>query len=79
MTSDRCLEHVINLMNIDIMKHVMKIAIVETKTAIWEYDPSDPSNHISNGGLDVIVTIHTLVIKVSGTVHLSMMILDQLE
>ncbi|KAF8676686.1 hypothetical protein AX14_004846 [Amanita brunnescens Koide BX004] len=64
-----CLEHVINLANIDVMKHITKIAVVETKTAIWEYDPSDPSNRISNGGLDVIATIRTLAIKIqaSGT------------
>jgi hypothetical protein len=61
----RCLAHVINLANIDVMGHITKIAAVETKTAIWEYDPADPSNRISNGGLDVIATIRTLAVKVS--------------
>ena len=49
----------------DVMSHITKIAAVETKTAIWEYDPALPSNRISNGGLDVIATIRTLAIKVS--------------
>ncbi len=62
---DRCLAHVINLANIDIMAHITRIAMVESKAAIWDYDPGLPSNHISNGGLDVIATIRTLAIKVS--------------
>ena len=41
------------------------IALVESKATIWDYDPEIPSNHISNGGLDVIATIRTLAIKVS--------------
>ena len=65
MTFDRCLAHVINLANIDVMGHITRIAIVESKAAIWDYDPGLPSNHISNGGLDVIATIWTLAIKVS--------------
>ena len=47
------------------MAHITKIAVVETKSAIWDYDPADPANRISNGGLDVIATIRTLAIKVS--------------
>jgi hypothetical protein len=66
LTFDRCLGHVINLATIDVMSHITKIAAVETKSAIWEYDPALPSNRISNGGLDVIATIRTLAIKVSG-------------
>ncbi|KAH9048755.1 hypothetical protein EDB84DRAFT_1556597 [Lactarius hengduanensis] len=38
---DMCLGHVINLANINVMGHITKIAAVETKTAIWEYDPAD--------------------------------------
>ena len=55
----------INLANIDIMAHITRIALVESKAAIWDYDPELPSNRISNGGLDVIATIRTLAIKVS--------------
>ena len=64
MTPDRCLAHVINLATIDVMSHITKLAAVETKTAIWEYDPALPTNRISNGGLDVIAMIQTLAIKV---------------
>ncbi|KAF8235082.1 hypothetical protein L208DRAFT_1543662 [Tricholoma matsutake] len=58
-----CLSHVVNLANIDVMDHVTKIAAMETTTAIWEYDPSLPNNHVLNGSLDVIVAIRTLAIK----------------
>jgi hypothetical protein len=53
-----------NLANIDVMSHITKIAAVETTTAIWEYDPELPANHILGGSLDVIATICTLAIKV---------------
>ena len=46
------------------MSHITKIAAVETTTAIWEYDPSLPDNHMLNGSLDVIAAIRTLAIKV---------------
>jgi len=59
----RCLEHVVNLANVDVMSHIMKITVVETTNAIWEYDPTDPGNHVLNGQLDVIAVIHTLTIK----------------
>jgi hypothetical protein len=62
--SKRCLAHVVNLGNIDVMGHITKIAAIETTTAIWEYDPLLPDNHVLNGMLDVIVAIQTLVIKV---------------
>jgi hypothetical protein len=60
----RCLEHVVNLVNIDIMAHITKLAVIETMSAIWEYDPLEPDNHVLGGGLDVIATIWTLAIKV---------------
>jgi hypothetical protein len=60
----RCLAHVVNLGNIDIMKHITKIAAVETTSAIWEYDPVLPDNRLLNGSLDVIAAIRTLAIKV---------------
>ena len=56
---------VLNLATMDVMLHITKTAILENKTAIWEYDPALPSNLISNGGLDVVTTIQTLAIKVS--------------
>ena len=59
-----CLAHVVNLENIDVMKHITKIAIVENATAIWEYDPSRDDNRILGGSLDVIATIQMLAIKV---------------
>ena len=46
------------------MAHIMKIAAVETTTAIWEYDPSLPDNRVLNGLLDVISAIRTVAIKV---------------
>ena len=53
----RCLAHVINLAIVDVMSHITKVAAVETTAAIWEYDPSLPSNCIINGSLDVIAAI----------------------
>jgi hypothetical protein len=46
------------------MSHITKLAAIETTTAIWEYDPSEPNNSVLGGGLDVVATIHTLAIKV---------------
>jgi hypothetical protein len=46
------------------MAHIMKLAIIETMSAIWEYDPSEPDNCVLGGGLDVITKIWTLTIKV---------------
>ena len=46
------------------MDHITKLAAVETTTAIWEYDPSLPNNHVLNGSLDVIEAIQMLAIKV---------------
>ena len=61
----RCLAHVINLTVVDVMSHITKVAAVETTAAIWEYDPSLPSNRIINGSLDVVAAIRTLAIKVN--------------
>ena len=52
-----CLGHIINLRNIDVMGHIMKIAAVENATAIWEYNPTCKDNCILGGSLDVIATI----------------------
>ena len=48
-----------------------KTAVIETRSMIWEYDPSDPNNCVLGGGLDIIPTIHTLAIKVCISVDLS--------
>jgi hypothetical protein len=47
------------------MSHITKLAVVETTTAIWEYDPLLPNNRIVNGSLDSIAALRTLIIKVS--------------
>ena len=59
-----CLGHVINLGNVDVMGHIMKIVAVENATAIWEYDPTREDNRVLGGSLDVIAAIRTLAIKV---------------
>ena len=46
------------------MDRITKIAAVETTTAIWEYDPSLPTNRVLNGSLDVVAAVRTLAIKV---------------
>jgi hypothetical protein len=58
------LEHVVNLATIDVMSYITKIAAIETRNAIWEYDPMLVDNCVLNGNLDVIATIRTLVTKV---------------
>ena len=46
------------------MSHITKIAAIENSNAIWEYDPTLPSNTVLGGSLDVIAAIRTLVVKV---------------
>jgi hypothetical protein len=58
------LGHVVNLGNVDVMKNITKIAVVENATSIWEYDPSRDDNRVLGGSLDVIAAIRTLAIKV---------------
>ena len=53
----RCLGHIVNLANVAVMDHITKIAAVETTTAIWEYDPSLPDNHVLNSSLDVVAAV----------------------
>jgi hypothetical protein len=48
------------------MAHIMKLAVIETMNAIWDYDPSEPDNCVLGSGLDIIATIWTLAIKVCG-------------
>ncbi|KAF8060908.1 hypothetical protein FPV67DRAFT_1423710, partial [Lyophyllum atratum] len=63
-----CLEHVVNLATVDVMGFITKLATVETATAIWEYDPSEPTNRVLGGSLDTIAAIRTLAIKVRDVV-----------
>ena len=56
------------------MDHITKLAVVETTTAIWEYDPSQANNRVLNGLLDVIAAIRTLVIKVGLPFHFYLLI-----
>jgi hypothetical protein len=46
------------------MKHVTNIATIETSQTIWEWNPDDPNNRLSNGSLDAISTLRTIAIKV---------------
>jgi hypothetical protein len=62
--SSSCLEHVVNLANVDVMGHITKIAAVENATAIWEYDPDLCDNRVLGGSLDVIAAVRTIAIKV---------------
>jgi hypothetical protein len=59
------LAHVVNIANVAFMSYITKIAAVETATAIWEYDPTLPDNHVLGGSLDVIAALRTVAIKVS--------------
>jgi hypothetical protein len=59
------LAHVVNIANVAFMSYIMKIAAVETATAIWEYDPTLPDNRVLGGSLDVIAALRTVAIKVS--------------
>jgi hypothetical protein len=47
------------------MRNITNIAAVENATAIWEYDPTQPGNHVLGGSLNVIAALCTLAIKVS--------------
>jgi hypothetical protein len=69
-----CLGHVVNLGNVDVMKQITKIAVVENATVIWEYDPSKEDNRVLGGSLDVIAAIRTFAIKVNIFVCLEILI-----
>lgn len=59
-----CLAHVIQLGNLDLMKHVTNIGAIETAATIWEWDPTAPDNRLSNGSLDAVSTLRTIAVKV---------------
>lgn len=65
----RCLGHVVNLGNVNVMNRITKIAAVEHTTAIWEYDPTLDDNRVLGGSLDVIAAIRTLAIKVCANLN----------
>jgi hypothetical protein len=74
--STSCLEHVVNLANVDVMGHITKIAAVENATAIWEYDPDLYNNRVLGGSLDVIAAVRTIAIKVSFLFFVSILLLN---
>ena len=78
LTVSRCLEHVVNLANGDIMSHITKVAVMETTQAIWEYDPTLEGNTVLGGNLDVIAAIRTIALKVSCYRHLGVTTLTHL-
>ncbi|KIK04409.1 hypothetical protein K443DRAFT_93276, partial [Laccaria amethystina LaAM-08-1] len=63
----RCLGHVVNLGNVDVMQNITKVAAVENATAIWEYDPTRTDNCVLGSSFDVIVAIRTLAIKIQAS------------
>ena len=63
----RCIRHVVQLAIEDLMKVVMQVGLIESKQAMWDYDPKAAENHVFSGGLDVIAAICTLAIKVSSS------------
>lgn len=63
----RCLEHVVNLANVDVMAHITRVAMIETLTAIWEFDPSLPNNCLHGNSLNVIAAIQTVAIKIQAS------------
>ena len=40
----RCLKHIVNLTNVAIITHIMKIAAIKNANAIWEYNLELPGN-----------------------------------
>ena len=71
----RCLAHVVNLGNVDVMAQITKLAAVENATAIWEYDPTKADNRVLGGSLDVIAAIRTLAIKVKNRILFTLQVL----
>lgn len=63
----RCLGHVLNLSNAAIMSHITTLAAAEASKAIWEFDPTLPSNSVLHGNLDVIASIRTIAAKIQAS------------
>lgn len=49
------------------MSEITQIDHIVTTTAIWEFNLALPTNHILDGSLDVVATIHTLAIKIQAS------------
>ncbi|KAI0760024.1 hypothetical protein C8Q74DRAFT_1220800 [Fomes fomentarius] len=62
-----CFTYIIQLTIEDFMSEITQKVALETKQAIWDYNPCESSS-LLNGGLDVTATIRTLAVKVS-TIH----------
>lgn len=60
----RCLAHVVNLAVGDFMKSVTSVAALESREAIWNFDPQQPTSRVLGNRLDVIAHLRTLGIKV---------------
>ena len=60
----RCLGHVVNIANTDVMAHVTNISAIKNATTIWEWNPALSSN-CKHRSLNVISALQTLAIKVS--------------
>ena len=59
-----CLAHIVNLAITDFMSIVIKIAHVETMTAIWEFNLTLSQNRVLGDLLNIVATIWTLAIKI---------------
>ncbi|OJT02272.1 Zinc finger BED domain-containing protein RICESLEEPER 2 [Trametes pubescens] len=62
-----CIAHVVQLGIEDFMTQITQVALVESKQAMWEYDPTLTENRVATGGLDVIAIIRTLAIKIQAS------------
>nr|VWO96606.1 C2H2-type domain-containing protein [Ganoderma boninense] len=62
-----CIGHVVQLAIEDFMTAVTQVGLVESKQAMWDYDPKAPENRVLAGGLDVIAAIRTLAIKIQAS------------
>jgi hypothetical protein len=65
-----CLAHVVNLGVVAVMSMITRIANVETSTAIWEFDPTDPNNRVLGNSLDVVAAVRTIAIKVRSLLYI---------
>jgi hypothetical protein len=63
-STNRCLANVVNLANAAVMSHLTRISVLETTSAIWEYDPNLVDNCVLGGSLEVIASIRMIAIKV---------------
>ncbi|KAI0713357.1 hypothetical protein C8Q76DRAFT_620229, partial [Earliella scabrosa] len=59
-----CLGHVVELGIDDFMSGITQTALVNSKQALWEFDPQASANLI-NDDVDIIALLRTLAIKVS--------------